>query len=68
MSNQPTAKSTWIAILVVALIPVLLYAPLALSLLEDKLLGTDHVYNLFNRIGLADLLGVIYEPVVDLLM
>lgn len=44
-----------------------LYFPLVASLLENQLLGTDRVYNAFDAIGLAEPLGVIYEPAVDVL-
>jgi len=53
-------------LLVVLIILGLLYAPLVASLLENRILGSDHVYDFFDSIGLADPLDVIYSPVVEL--
>jgi hypothetical protein len=47
-------------------IPFLIFLPLVLSLLEMYFFGTDHVYEAFVRMGIADELETIYEPVVDL--
>jgi hypothetical protein len=49
-------------------IPLLIFLPLILSLLEAYFFGTDHVYKAFVRMGIADELQTIYEPVVDLVV
>ena len=45
----------------------LIFAPLFLSLIENRMFGSDYVYSFFARIHLADPLGLIYEPVIDIL-
>ena len=66
MSDERSTKKTPSILLIVLIILVLLYAPLVASFLEYSLLGSHHVYEFFDSIGLADPLDVIYSPVVEL--
>lgn len=54
-----------VLLLVVVGLPLLLFLPLVLSLVEFSLFGTNKVYAFFEGLGIADELGKIYEPVVE---
>lgn len=54
-------------VVVVAAIPLVVFAPLVAAFAEHALLGTGHVEDFFRRIGLHDELDLIYEPVIDFL-
>ena len=66
MTDEQPARTTSSLLLIVVIVPALLFAPLIASLLENTFLGSDHIYDLFDAIGLADPLEVIYSPLVDL--
>ncbi len=65
MSDEHATSAVWIILVFVFVVPVLVYAPLGASALEYWLLGTHHVYDFFDYIGLADPLDMIYRPVID---
>jgi len=46
---------------------LLLFMPLLLHLCEFFLFGTMHVYGFFKSLGVADVLDMIYNPVISLL-
>ncbi len=54
--------SRW-GILVTFIALFLLFLPLIASIVEAVLFRSRHVYDLFYRIGLADILDTIYAPV-----
>lgn len=67
MSEDRTTTSPWIWLPIDLLLAVvLMYLPLLASWLENRCLGTDYIYALFDRAHLADLLEKVYHPVVDL--
>lgn len=59
--TKDSNKTAWIIFLLS--IPVLLFAPLLASFLENTLFGTDYVYHFFDKIGLAHRLDIIYDPI-----
>ena len=54
-------------VLVVAAIPLVVFAPLIVSYIEHVTVGTSRVEDFFTRIGLHDELSLVYEPVIDFL-
>ena len=54
-----------VVFLVVLGLPLLLFLPLILAVTENSLFGTREVEGFFERVGLHDELGKIYEPLID---
>lgn len=44
---------------------IALYTPLALSLAENHLIGSDYIYEAFDSVNLADPLGKLYLPLLE---
>lgn len=56
-------KSSGTVILLVLIgLPLLLFAPLLLSFVEHKTMGSDHVEDFCRTIGVHDFLSMIYRP------
>lgn len=59
--------SRW-GILVIFTALFLLFLPLIAVIVEAVLFRSRHVYDFFDRIGLADMLNTIYAPVMEVLL
>lgn len=65
MSDSPSrGPASTIAVVVVVGV-TLVFAPLIASIAENEWLGTDYVFEFFDRVGLADPLDVIYCPLYE---
>lgn len=70
-TSEPSSRfgmAVVIVLLIVVGLPLLLFLPLGLAIMEDYLFHTREVESFFERLGIADDLGKIYEPVVEFFM
>lgn len=67
MGQDNQQKHITSIILAVLAIPVLLFAPLVIHMVEWGFFDTDYTYRFFDSIGLADELDKVYEPVMEFL-
>ena len=56
-----------LAVLLALAVPLTVFLPLLLALIESLLFGSRHVEQFFVEIGLHDELDAIYDPVVTFL-
>ena len=56
-----------LAVLFVLAVPLTVFLPLLLALIESLLFGSGHVEQFFVEIGLHDELDAIYDPVISFL-
>ena len=54
-----------LAVLLLLALPLSVFLPLVLALIEYALFGSHHVEQFFREIGLHDELDEIYDPVID---
>ena len=55
------------AVLLLLAVPLAVFLPLLLALIESLLFGSHHVEQFFQEIGLHDELDAIYDPIVTFL-
>jgi len=71
MTTPPDGRKRFagpvLAVLLALAVPLLVFLPLLLALIEHTLFGSRHVEEFFQEIGLHDELDAIYDPVVDFL-
>ena len=56
-----------LAVLLLLAVPLAVFLPLLLALIESLLFGSHHVEQFFQEIGLHDELDAIYDPIVTFL-
>lgn len=69
--NEPTDQqksSGAIFVFLLVSLPLLLFVPLLLSIVEHHAMGSNHVEEFCRTIGIHDFLSMIYRPLGDLIM
>jgi len=56
-----------LAVLLALAVPLTVFLPLVLALIEHMLFGSRHVEQFFREVGLHDELDAIYDPVISFL-